>query len=129
MDKTEFPAYILPDIEMYGGDTVPWEVVLQNEDGSEFTYNKAKDLSCELTITPFKVTTGIGGHAIPISPLLIKAGSIKEGISENAIMVFEFDATDTIALRGKFIYQIEVAYGTYLRVAQGNLYIKQNINR
>lgn len=129
MDKTEFPAYILPDIEMYGGDTVPWEVTLIHEDGGKYTIDGAKDFLCTLTITPFKVTTGLGGRASPVTPVLTKSGSLKQTLDESATVIFPFDIADTIGLRGKFLYQIEITYGTDLRAAQGHLYIKQNINR
>lgn len=51
MDKTEFPAYILPDIEMYGGDTVPWEVTLIRDDGSKYSLETASECLCTLTFT------------------------------------------------------------------------------
>lgn len=129
MDKTEFPVYTLPDIEMYGGDTVPWEVTLVRDDGCKYTIDDAKNFTCTLTITPFKVTTGLGGRASPVMPVLTKSGSLQETLDESAIVIFLFDIADTIGLRGKFLYQIEVACGTDLRAAQGHLYIKQNIRR
>ncbi len=129
MDKTEFPAYILPDIEMYGGDTVPWEVTLIRDDGSKYSLETASECICTLTFTPFKVTTGLGGRANPVTPLLTKSGTIEEALDGSATVVFDFTTQDTIGLRGKFLYQIEVAHDTDLRIAQGHVYIKQNTNR
>ena len=129
MDKNEFPACILPDIEMYGGDTVPWVVTLVRKDGSKYTMDSVEGLRCTLTVTPFKVTTGLGGHAVPIAPLLTKEGIFKEALDGSATVLFDFLVEDTIQLRGKFTYQVDVVYGDDLRAAQGHLYIKQNINR
>lgn len=129
MDKLEFPAHKLPDIEMYGGDTVPWEISLVRDDGTECLSSAAEDCTCTLTFSPFKVTTGLGGRAAAVAPLLTKTGTVKETLDGSATVVFGFEASDTVNLRGKFLYQIEVAHNTDLRVAQGHVYIKQNINR
>lgn len=125
MDKTEFPARSLPDIEMYGGDTTPWEMTLVDSDGAEYPSATASACTYTLCFSPSKATTGLGGDAAPIAPLLKKVGTIKEG----ATVVFSFSKEDTIGLRGKYLYQIEVSKGTDLRVAQGHVYIKQNVNR
>lgn len=129
MDKVEFPAYKLPDIEMYGGDTVPWEITLTREDGTKYAFETAAECTCTLTFTPFKVTTGLGGRAKAVMPSLTKTGEVKEALDGTATVVFNFAKDDTIGLRGKFLYQIEIAHDTDLRVAQGHIYIKQNTNR
>lgn len=129
MDKMEFPAHKLPDIEIYGGDTVPWEVTLIRDDGTSCPSSAAENFSCTLTFSPFKVTTGLGGKAISAAPLLTKKGTIKETSDGGAAAVFDFATQDTIDLRGKFLYQIEISNGDDLRIAQGHIYIRQNINR
>ena len=42
----------LPDIEMYGGDTLPWEVTPIRSDGSKFSVDTASELVATLTFTP-----------------------------------------------------------------------------
>lgn len=129
MYKNEFPAFILPDIEIYGGDTVPWEVTLIRDDGSKYSMETASECICTLSFSPFKTTTGLGGRASTVTPVLTKSGVIKEALDGSATVVFDFAVSDTIDLRGKFLYQIEVSHDTDLRVAQGHVYIKQNTNR
>lgn len=129
MDKNEFPVYILPDIEMYGGDTVPWEVTLVRGDGSKYILENDSKCICTLTFSPFKITTGLGGRAAAVAPVLTKSGEVKTELDGSATVVFDFTIEDTIGLRGKFLYQIEVAHEEDLRIAQGHVYIRQNTNR
>lgn len=129
MKKNEFPARVLPDIEMYGGDTSPWEVALVREDNSSLSTGIASECTCTLTFSPFKITTGLGGRASTVKPLLTKEGTVGEGSDGGAVATFTFDKQDTIGLRGKFLYQIEVVHDSDLRIAQGHVYIKQNTNR
>ena len=129
MGKIELPADALPDIEMYGGDTVPWEITLIRDDGTKYLFDTAEECTCTLTFTPFKVTTGLGGRAKPVTPSMMMTGTVKAALDGTATVVFNFAKEDTIGLRGKFLYQIEVAHDTDLRIAQGHIYIKQNTNR
>ena len=117
----------LPDIEMYGGDTLPWEVTLVREDGSPFSFEAASECSAKLTLVPLKATVGIGNNANTLTPVLSKNGVFRETLSNGSIVLFEFTKNDTKLLRGKYLYQIEITRDNDLRVCQGHIYIKQNI--
>lgn len=128
-DNTSFNVESLPDIEMYGGDTLPWEVTLIRSDGSHFSVDTASECTATLTFTPLKASTGLGNSANALAPILTKVGEVREALSGGSIILFEFAEEDTKSLRGKFLYQIEVSHDDDLRLCQGHIYIKQNINR
>lgn len=129
MEKYDFQVHALPDIEMYAGDTVPWEIILMRDDGSYFSTDTASECICMMTLTPYKVTSGIGVNAVIATPVLTKTGRVETTLDGVAAVVFDFTPADTRSLRGKFLYQIEVTHDTDLRICQGHLFIKQNINR
>lgn len=124
-----FGIHSLPDIEMYGGDTLPWEVTLIRNDGSKFSVDTASECIATLTFTPLKATTGLGNNATSLPPVLTKIGEVEPTLDGSSIVVFTFSENDTKGLRGKFLYQIEVKHDEDLRLCQGYIYIKQNINR
>lgn len=127
MKKYEIES--LPDIEMYGGDTLPWEVTMIRDDGSKYSVDTASECSSTLTFTPLKATTGLGGNANAVAPILKKAGEVIATPDGYSTILFSFNQSDTKSLRGKFLYQIEIRYRDELRLCQGHIYIKQNINR
>lgn len=128
-DNNHFRATTLPDIEIYGGDTTPWEVTLVRKDGTKYSVDDAAVCVSTLTFTPLKATTGLGNNAVAFTPTLKKKGRVELDDDGLAIVVFDFAASDTKGLRGKFLYQIEVEHNGDLRISQGYIYIKQNINR
>lgn len=127
MKKYEIES--LPDIEMYGGDTLPWEVTMIRDDGSKYSVDTASECSSTLTFTPLKATTGLGSNANAVAPILKKAGEVIATPDGYSTILFSFEQSDTKSLRGKFLYQIEIRYRDELRLCQGHIYIKQNINR
>lgn len=127
--KDTFEVLKLPDVEMYGGDTTPWEISLTRKDGTPLVFEEGVDCSATFSITPLKTASGMGGNAQTIKPMFTKAGSMEKNASNGTSCIFAFAEADTKNLRGKFIYQIEVRNGSDLRIGQGSLYIKQNINR
>ncbi len=129
MNEIKFLVIVLPYIEMYGGDTVPWEVTLMRENGEKYLMDSAKDFTCVLTISPINSISGLGGSSLVSTPLLKKTATIKEALDGSATAIFDFTTDDTLQLRGKFIYQIDILYGDDVRTGQGHLLIKQNINR
>lgn len=129
MNKCGYFASRLPDIEIYGGETTPWEIVMMTDEGKPYTLTSTSGYACVLTITPFKVTTGIGDAAVIINPLLTKNGTINKSPTNAITALFTFSQNDTIGLRGKYIYQVEVSHGTDKVLCQGHLLIKQNIHR
>lgn len=124
MENNNFKIYILPDIEMYGGDTTPWIVTPTRDDGRIYSEDYMVECTAILTLTPFKASTGQSNNSVPMNPVLIKEGELNVDS-----FIFSFDEDDTIFLRGKFVYQIEIRHNEDLRLSQGCLYIKQNINR
>lgn len=120
---------VLPEIEMYGGDTSEWEIALVRDGIKPISYQFASACSVVLTLVPLTVTSGLGNNSTPVTPLLTKNATVTQAPDGSAIAVFYFTAADTKNLRGKFIYQIEVQQSTNLRLCQGRVYIKQNINR
>ena len=128
-DCKNYEIQTLPDIEMYGGDTLPWEVTLIRDDGSKFSVDTASECISTLTFTPLKATTGLGNNANALAPILTKTGEVKPTLDGSSVVMFFFTESDTKGLRGKFLYQIEVKHDEDLRICQGYIYIKQNINR
>lgn len=122
-------AYTLPDIEMYGGDTAPWEVKLVKQDGTEFIVDMTPGFSAVLTLSTLKTISGMGNNAVVASPVLTKEGVYQVASDGSMALVFDFEENDTKHLRGKFTYQIEIRNDEQLRICQGELYIRQNINR
>ena len=116
---------VLPEIQMYGGDTTSWRFYMQHASQAYYSLGEATGYSANVYIIPYYMQTGV---SINGTPVLTKAATMKEydGI---ATAEFEFATADTIALGGKYIYQIEFIYGTEKRVGQGSLYIHPNINR
>ena len=126
---SKYEVQKLPDIEMYGGDTTPWELELMNETNAQLAFSMGSDCVATLTFTPVKTTTGMSANAVTVAPLVTKTGNAKETATGGTAISFSFSESDTKHLRGKFLYQIEIRNGPDLRIGQGTLYIKQNINR
>lgn len=127
-NQEKIEIYKLPDIEMYGGDTSVWEVSLINDRGAIITVNSDLDCVATLSFMPFKITSGIGGNALLTEPILKKSGVLKPSLNGGTAAVFQFEESDTKYLRGKFTYQIEIQIENNIRIRQGHVYIKQNIN-
>lgn len=124
MAKYDYAVVALPDIEMYGGDTTPWVVRLMTSASQHYTGDPT-NVSCVLTITVPKLTTTLGHTPSASSPVITKNGTVASD-TEGVYATFEFARSETIGLRGKFIYQIEVTIGNQVRVQQGSLYVRQN---
>lgn len=124
-----FSAQKLPDIEMYGGDTTPWQIELMRDGSSILSFADGENCTVILTVTPLKASTGLGSYASVLTPILTKYGSVASTSAGGTSVTFVFSAADTKDLRGKYTYQIEVRHEADCRIGQGILYIKQNINR
>lgn len=128
MSSNYIKVRVLPDIEMYGGDTTPWQIALVNSNGVPLKVDAGADCVVTLSVAPYKVTTGLG-HTIEEIPLVLtKDGAMETDEDENIFAVFEFSEEDTKALNGKYVYQVDVRQGSNVRVGQGILHIFQNIN-
>lgn len=119
----------LPDIAMYAGDTTPWEIAIMTSSGEPYQYEAISGGRAVLSIIPYAVTSGYGTNTTPVSPVVTMEGSLMADDDGHAYAMIEFGVNTTVTLRGKYIYQIEIYYGTDLRVSQGVLQVKQNINR
>lgn len=124
-----FAAQKLPDIEIYGGDTTPWEIVLMRDNNTIFDYTSGEQCSVILTVTQSKTSTGQSAGAVLVAPIFTKHGAIQSTATGGTIAIFSFADVDTKHLRGKYTYQIEVQFENELRIGQGSLYVKQNMNR
>lgn len=121
---------------MYGGDTTPWEITLLREDGSKLSYNTGKSLSVKFSFSPVSATTQFGFQAYAATPILSKTISTREAEDGGTAILVEFSEEDTVKLRGKFVYQLDIYKyddpdGDILnnhRICQGWVLIKQNID-
>lgn len=119
----------LPDILMYGGDTTPWFITLEDENGNALIPTEGDVYQCVLSIIPFGTTFGLGDSAFVFSPVLQKTSTF-ENNGENIYQAkINFVPADTLSLRGKYIYQIEVKNTGSNRVNQGKMTVLANINR
>lgn len=119
---------ILPNITMYGGDTTPWEITLVRENGANFSIAEGAECSATLTVVPFESASMVS-NAAGVTPALTKRGISAATSAGGTAVTFNFAENDTKELQGKFLYQVEVRYASDLRIGQGNLFIKQNINQ
>ena len=130
MAKIDYRINILPDVEMYGGNTDTWELVLINERGDQYTYEELKDTTCRflLTIKDYGYQHRPNGG---VYHSLQKTGVL--GVDDDlvgALCRFSFSPSDTLSWMGKYTYQVELIQGDIVRhAAQGNLIIRKNINQ
>lgn len=122
-------GYKLPDVSMYGGDTTPWSIIIVKQDGTPYPFASLTGSAAKLALTPYAISTGLGANAESIAPVLVKTGTVTSDPSGTATVLFSLTKADTINLRGKYIYQVELSKDSELRVLQGFVTIKQNINR
>lgn len=128
-NSTELQDKRLPDITMIAGDTTPWYMTLQRSDGTAYANAVPAGSSCILTLMPYSVANAISPAASTVSPILTKTSSITVDNNGVCVAIFEFETDDTIMLRGKYIYQVEVYNSSDVRIRQGYLNIMANQNR
>ena len=121
----EADKIVLPNIEMYGGDTTPWQYDLYHNDGRRYTRSEATGYTAKLYIIPYAYKAGF---AMTGSPVLTKTATISEK-DGGAAATFEFGPSETLTMAGKYIYQVEFTGGSERRVGQGDLYIHPNIHQ
>lgn len=119
----------LVNIIMHGGDTQPWEVSLMSDEKTPYTADELTGVQCTLDILPFTQSAYLEDSSLDV-PTLSKTGGISNDAYGNAIATFSFIPSDTMEMRGKYIYQLAVSRdGTMLRVNQGKLTVLPNVNR
>jgi len=116
----------LPDIEMYGGDTTPWDAPLIKPSGADYKLSDLSGIDVTLYIAPFHSVISADG-VVPSGAVITKTATLASKGAHFAVAQFEFSQSDTISLRGKYVYQIEVTNGQDTRISQGYLYIKPNL--
>ena len=123
------PARMLSEVSIYGGDTTPWVVTILKENGDSYPYAALDAATASLALAPYAISTGLGNDAETVDPVLVKTGTVSSNEEGGGIIEFDLASSDTIALRGKYIYQITITKDGDSRVFQGLATIRQNINR
>jgi len=121
--------HCLPDIMMYGGDTTPWFITLEDENGIALIPEASDSYQCVLSIIPFGSSFGIGMNATTLAPVLQKTSVFEDSGEGYYHAKMTFVPSDTMYLRGKYLYQIEVQSAGSNKVNQGKLTVLANINR
>ena len=122
-------AQVLPDLEIYAGETMPLNVKILDENGNALTYENLGIYNASLALMPYKVSYGLGANAVTVPPVLSKNGTMESSSSGELYAVFEMLADDTRYLSGKFTYQITIVRAGDVRISQGHMLIKQNIHQ
>lgn len=125
----EYQAGKLPDISIYAGDTTPWSVTLVKKNGNPYPYAALTGADAKLTFMPYSVTNGVGSNVNIMPPVLCIEGAITNDPQGTGTALFTMESSDTIDLHGKYIYQVEIKNDDDVRICQGFVTIKHNINR
>lgn len=130
MNKCTHKVQVLPDMEMYGGDTTPWAVNIILPPNGASAFEDLSGFQCTLSLLQYRNAVA-QTTCIPLaSPALAKSVSISRAPgSDNVTALFEFEIADTINLSGKFIYQIAITNNDEMYLSQGFLLIKPNVNK
>ena len=129
MRECSLIAEPLGNIVTYGGDTQPWEISFTHSDGSPYVMDELGDASCTLEYLPFCQSVYLEDADID-TPILTKEGYITNDANGHVVAQFSFLPSDTMYLRGKYIYQISISRGDIvLRVRQGRITYLPNVNR
>ena len=123
MGKIDYPAGMLPDVEIIGGDTTPWKITLNKNNGDSYDADEVSGFRGILTITPFSMAQGLATE-----PIVIKQAIVGMSDDNEAVAMFSFSSSDTLELNGKYVYQIELNDGVQSRLGQGYLYVRRNNN-
>lgn len=128
MPKIDYRREILPDIEMYGGNTDQWEINLYRSNGQRLNYVSALHCTFTLVIKDYGYTHRPNGMNYFT---LIKSGYVTHDTEMNAILNFDFKTEETFGRYGKYTYQVIAEDNTYevRNVAQGNLFITKAIDQ
>lgn len=128
MPKIDYRRTILPDIEMYGGNTDQWEIPLYRSGGQRLSYDDALHCTFTLVIKDYGYTHRTNGMNYFT---LVKSGYVTHDTQNNAILNFDFTTSETFQRYGKYIYQVIAEDTTYdvRNVAQGNLFITKAIDQ
>lgn len=119
----------LPDLVMYGGSSDRMEVAPLDPGGARIDHEYAASCTAKMTLSPLSAISGLGNNGTPVTPVLIKTGSVEDDEGGDPVFVFYLTEDDTKKLRGKYIYQVEIRSGDSVYLCQGRLYILMNNNQ
>lgn len=122
-----YPAPRLPDIERYGGDTTPIIIEVVDPQGAPYHSEDLENATFNLTAVPYGVSAATGNNYSSITPALDIEGELETGDNGEAIIVFAMSEEQTLSMRGKYIYQVDIFNGEETRPLQGRLDVRQNI--
>ncbi len=121
--------FTLPDMVIYGGDTTEWDIYIMPIDKSVFAFDDEADYSVTLSFTPLKAVASMAFGEEVCDPVLTKVALLEQDDDGNTFAAITFSESDTIGLRGTYVYQVEFQSDLDLQVCQGRVTIRQNINR
>lgn len=125
MKSCIYKSQALPDIDMYGGDTTPWEITIQLPVSDPNFTTELSSLSCVFTLTPYRSPMAASMAVDKQQIVLQKNVSLNQSTSPGiATALIDFSIEDTCCLSGKYIYQIAITNDIDLFIAQGKLLIK-----
>lgn len=126
MGKMDYRENVLPDIEMYGGNTDTWQIPLYRDNNARMRWENARDATYTLVIKDYGYTHKPNGATYFT---LTKTGRLEQEPDGNAVVIFQFDKNDTLSMYGKYTYQIIAEDENYSHAEQGTLFITKNINQ
>ena len=128
MPRIDYRRQILPDIEMYGGNTDQWEIPLFRSRDERLSYEDALHCTFTLVIKDFGYCHRTNGMSYFT---LIKPGYVTHDPDGGGIANFDFTTSETFGRYGKYTYQVIAEDTTYAVrvVAQGNLFITKAIDQ
>ena len=120
----------LPDLEIYGGETSPWEIEFVSENYLPYGKDDITGCLCTLVLVPYGYVTGVLNEDSQIRIVLTKTTAIaRDNTTGRLYATFHFSIGDTQSLRGKYIYQIEIKQDSQLALGQGSVFIRGNLDR
>ena len=120
----------LPELYMYGGSSFQIDAIPYEDDGSRMSEQNASQCTATLSVSYLSTISGLGNNGTRVPPVLIKSGNMELDDHNDPFFQFLLIPSDTVNLRGKFIYQISVENGnSAAAVSQGLLNIRMNNNQ
>lgn len=130
MSACKHKTQVLPDLEMYGGDTTSWAVTFEAPSFAAAAFEDLSAFTCILTLSPYR--SPMAAAMIAKAPEIVVRKTVeltRSATSGEITALFEFLIDDTCCLFGKYTYQIEITNGDELYLAQGTLVIKPYVHK
>lgn len=122
-------AQTLPDVQIYGGDTEPWQLILCHDNGAP--YKEAELTNCLISLDVLALTNRVYSDSRDTDRIaLSKSGRLMAMADGSMTAIFDLIEDDTINMRGSYIYQVTMTIsGVSHRVCQGRLTVIPNVKR